>query len=323
MSAPLVSVVIPCYRQARFLPEALACVFAQTHPAVEAVVVNDGSDDDTEDVARGFLPRIRYVWQNNAGLPAARNAGIEVATGKYLLFLDADDLIHERALEWLVAAANGREDVIAVCGWRKFAGTLENRIDRDFVIEPAPVLPRLIHGNPAPTHAHLVPRALVEAVGHFEESLRSCEDWDLWLRLAIAGAELIAVPQVAAYYRQMPGSMSTNHERMLATRTEVLLRGYTRIAEKPELLAKWGTDLAAAAFRVRRRLRVQRVRPDLIDTLTAMLHELTRAGFCPPLGGKESVLARLVGREWADRLMLAYYRRFDRPMYRTLQEGHM
>ena len=80
--------------------------------------------------------------------------------------------------------------------------------------------------------------------------------------------------------------------------------------------------MSAAALRVRRRLRVQRVRPDLGAALTAVLDALARAGFPPPLGRKESVLARLVGREFADRLLLAYYRRFDRSMYRSLRHGH-
>ncbi len=322
MSAPLVSVVIPCFRQAHLLPAALASVFAQTHPAVEAVVVNDGSDDDTDAVARGFLPRVRYVSQANAGLPAARNAGIEAAAGKYLLFLDADDLLHERAVEWLVSATGGREDVLAVCGWRKFATDPSVPIDTDFVIPPGDAFPRLIHANPAPPNAYLSSRALVNAVGGFERSLRSCEDWDLWLRLALAGAAFVAVPQVGAYYRQTPGSMSTNHERMLVTRTEVLVRAHAGFARAPALLARWGAELSAAALRVRRRLRVRRVRPDLIAALTATLDALARAGFPPPLGRKESVLARLVGRECADRLLLAYYRRFDRSMYRSLQQGH-
>jgi glycosyltransferase involved in cell wall biosynthesis len=322
MSAPLVSVVIPCFRQAHFLPEALASAFAQTHPAVETIVVNDGSDDNTDEVARTFLPRIRYVSQKNAGLPAARNAGIEVATGKYLLFLDADDLLHERAIEWLVGATGDREDVLAVCGWRKFTGAPQNAIDRDFIVPPGDAFPQLIHDNPAPPNAYLCSRTLVNAVGRFEVGLRSCEDWDLWVRLTCAGAARVTVPHVGSFYRQTPGSMSTNHERMLVSRTEVLLRTHTQFAQKSDLMARWGSELAAAALRVRRRLRVQRVRPDLEHALTALLDELSQAGFRVPFGRKESILVRCVGREWADRLLLAYYRRFDHTMYSTLQRGH-
>ena len=118
---PLVSVIIPCYKQAHFLPGALESVFAQTHPAVEAVVVNDGSPDDTDAVARGYGARIRYVSQANAGLPAARNAGITASTGRYLLFLDSDDLLPPSAIAHAVEALAGRDVAFAISGWRKFA----------------------------------------------------------------------------------------------------------------------------------------------------------------------------------------------------------
>jgi hypothetical protein len=144
----------------------------------------------------------------------------------------------------------------------------------------------------------------------------------LWVRLALAGATLVAVPQVGAYYRLSPDSMSTNRERMLVTRIEVLMRTYASFEERPELLAKWGSELAGAALRVRRRLRAQNLRPDSITALTEMLRALAQRGFYPPLKGKEAVLSRLVGRERADHLMLAYYRRFDKPMFEFYQQGH-
>src|SRR6516164_9832221 len=91
---PLVSVIIPCYRQARYLPEAIDSILGQSYPAVEAVVVNDGSDDDTEAVARRYGDRVRYAWRPNGGISAARNWGIAHARGAYLKFLDADDYLH-------------------------------------------------------------------------------------------------------------------------------------------------------------------------------------------------------------------------------------
>ncbi len=322
MSAPLVSVVIPCYRQGHLLPEALASVFAQTHPAVEAVVVNDGSDDNTDEVARGYLPRVRYVSQNNAGLPAARNAGIQVATGQYLLFLDADDLLHERAVEWLVAATNGREDVLAVCGWRKFTTDPTRPIEPDRFPQSGDPFPRFIHDNPAPPHAYLCSRTMVDRLGRFASDVYACEDWDLWMRLGLAGATVVAAPHVGAFYRLSPGSMSTNRGRMLATRIKILMQTYARFLERPELLTRWGPELALAALRVRRRLIAQNIYPESVPALSEMIGDLARRGFRPPLKGKEAILARLIGRERADRLMLAYYRRFDKPMFEFYQQGH-
>ena len=86
-----VSVVIPCYRQAHYLPTAVDSALAQTHPDVEVIVVDDGSDDDTAAVAARYGARVRYVRRPNGGLAAARNTGVAASTATYLKFLDADD----------------------------------------------------------------------------------------------------------------------------------------------------------------------------------------------------------------------------------------
>lgn len=319
---PLVSVIIPCYKQAHFLPSALESVFAQTYPAVEAVVVNDGSPDDTDAVARGCGDRIRYVSQANAGLPAARNAGIAASTGRYLLFLDSDDLLPPNAIASAVEALAGRDDAFAISGWRKFATNPAEPLEPDRFPRGGDPFPQLLHDNPGPPNSYLVPRALVERVGRFETSLRSCEDWDLWVRVALTGAQLVAVPGVGAYYRIAAGSMSTNRPRMLETRTEVLMRISAAFRERPELLAKWGSELATAAKRVRRRLRAQGLFPEREAALTQLLCELANTGAQPEASRPEKLLGVLLGRERADRLMLSAYRRFDRRMYAFYLEGH-
>lgn len=322
MPEPLVSVIVPCYKQAHFLPGALDSALAQTHPAVEVVVVNDGSPDDTDSVARGYGDRIRYVSQANAGLPAARNAGIAASTGTYLLFLDSDDLLPPEAIANAVAAVAGRDDVFAISGWRKFSTSPNEPLEPDRFPRGGDPFPQLLHDNPAPPNAYLVPRALVERVGRFEVSLRSCEDWDLWVRIALTGAQFVAVPGVGAHYRISPGSMSTNRPRMLDTRTEVLLRTYAAFRAGPELLAKWGSELATAAKRVRRRLRAQALFPEREAALTRVLRELAEGGARPEVSRPEKVLALVLGRERADRAMLAAYRRFDRRMFAFYLEGH-
>src|SRR5829696_2931566 len=96
--APLVSVVVPCYNQARFLGEAIESVLAQSHPLFEVVVVDDGSTDDTSEVAARY-PGVRLVRQENRGLSGARNAGLARSRGEYVVFLDADDRLLPGALE--------------------------------------------------------------------------------------------------------------------------------------------------------------------------------------------------------------------------------
>lgn len=98
----LISVIIPCYNQAVYLPEALESLLKQTYTHWEAIVVNDGSPDDTEAVALEYarqFPQIKYVSQSNGGLSAARNKGIEYAQGTYILPLDADDRISPKYME--------------------------------------------------------------------------------------------------------------------------------------------------------------------------------------------------------------------------------
>ncbi|HWB16803.1 MAG TPA: glycosyltransferase family 2 protein [Vicinamibacterales bacterium] len=99
MSSPRFSVVIPCYNAAKFLPATLASVAAQTWPPHEVIVVDDGSTDDSARVAAAFDPAIRVVQQSNQGESVARNRGMDLATGDWVAFLDADDLWHPRKLE--------------------------------------------------------------------------------------------------------------------------------------------------------------------------------------------------------------------------------
>src|SRR5262249_50697164 len=117
---PLVSVIIPCYKQARYLPEAIDSVLAQIYPNVEVIVVNDGSPDNTEAVASRYGDRIRYVWRPNGGISAARNTGIANMRGLYVKFLDSDDYLHPEQIAWQMEALAGREDAVSFTGCRLF-----------------------------------------------------------------------------------------------------------------------------------------------------------------------------------------------------------
>ena len=95
---PLVSVIIPCFNQGRFLAEAIACMQNQTYRHTEIIVVDDGSTDNTKQVAQSY-PQVKYIWQKNQGLPASRNTGIRNCTGDYVAFLDADDWLYSDAIK--------------------------------------------------------------------------------------------------------------------------------------------------------------------------------------------------------------------------------
>lgn len=247
MSEPIVSIIIPCFRQDKYLPGTLRSALAQTQQSIEILVINDGSDDDTEAVARQFGDRIRYIWQENAGLPAARNTGIDAARGKYLLFLDSDDLLHPDAISWLVEAASDRDDVLCAMGSRFF----EDEADLATGFERTPpdaasFAAALMRGNPGPPHSYMASRSMMLKIGGFDRSLKSCEDWDAWARLIFAGASVVPIAKVGAYYRQHPASMSRNALRMAQTASEVVRRNLQRMNASPQRLLELGCDAAMA-----------------------------------------------------------------------------
>lgn len=244
-TANRVSVVIPCFRQAHFLEACLASLQAQSWPNWEAIVIDDGSPDDTQQVLARLAvaePRLRSVAQPNRGLPAARNAGLAVATGEFVQFLDADDLIESDKFQWQVAVLNSRSDSSLVFGdalyfddsdpsRRSYARNLDpaaqNWIQTE-AVRDAPQLEKLLIRNQFPVCAPLVRRSSIDLAGPFEETLTSCEDWEYWIRMAATGHLFAYAPQdkTRALIRTHPSSMSFDRTRMYVS--EVRMRSLTR-----------------------------------------------------------------------------------------------
>jgi len=222
--APKVSVVIPSYNYARFLGRTIESLQAQSLPNWEAIIVDDGSTDDTDKVAADLLkkdPRIVYVRQQNAGTSAAKNVGIRHARGDYIVFLDADDLLTANKLAAHVEHFKNNPHVdISYSRFRYFQDGNENRLftklDLSSVEEWSAVidgrydaaLPVFIRGNNMAIHAAMVRKSLVDRVGDFDTSMRALEDWDYWLRCILRGAYLAFLddPQVLALTRVHQGS---------------------------------------------------------------------------------------------------------------------
>lgn len=299
---PLVSVVIPCYKQAEYLPAAVDSVLAQTYSPVEVVVVNDGSPDDTEKVALGYGDRIVYIHRPNGGLSAARNAAIARASGRYLKFLDSDDYLHPEQIEWQVEALAGREDCASLTATRLFRdGKPEEHLDH--VPQAAALLPDLFldHDWGAPL-AWLFPASLVRAAGGFDESLRFAEDWDFFTRLGLLGATLLVDKRVGCYYRQRPGSMSANRAGMTAARARILigLHDKLRAMNRPDW---FGLDLLKVEQAGYQALVQQQVGDaDLLDGLLRRILELQkRVGF-GQFGWRFRLMARALGYARAEQL---------------------
>lgn len=220
---PTVTVAIACFDQAHFLADALNSVMAQTRPADAVIVVDDGSRDATGAVAARF-PAVRYHRQPNAGLSAARNAGLRLTATSHVLFLDADDLLTPGALAAAIDRIAAEPDAALVHG-----GYREVAADRSPLREWPPAVfadpyLALLHDNFIGMHGTvLYDAAKLRAAGGFDATLTSCEDWDVYLKLARAHP-IAAYRCIAAEYRRHGGGMSTNASRMLAMTRRVLER---------------------------------------------------------------------------------------------------
>lgn len=207
---PSISVVIPAYNAGNFLKDALDSVGRQSQAAMEVLVVNDGSTDETGRIAESATG-VRCIHQPNSGVSAARNRGTEEAKGQFIAFLDADDVWDGEKLA--MQAARLRRDSFA------YSARIETneRLDTIRVVQSnlrVPLLEGLLfHGNVVGTPSSVVaPRAAILEAGGFDVNLSMCADWDLWIRLArrLAGA-YIEKPLVL--YRVHGESMSANVRR--------------------------------------------------------------------------------------------------------------
>ena len=218
----LVSVVIPCYNQAHFLPDAIESVLAQTHPHHEVVVIDDGSTDNTREVA-GRYPGVRCVRQRNSGLVAARNTGIRRSNGDYPVFLDADDRLLPDALEVGLQDMGAHPECAFVSGHYRHIGVdgrpLPTPELRCVAEDHYGALLRTNYiGMPATA---LYRREVFEHVTGFESSLRACEDYDLNLRIT-RRFPVHCHEHVVAEYRKHGSNMTRNLPLMLASALTVL-----------------------------------------------------------------------------------------------------
>ena len=204
--APLVSVVIPTYNSAQYLPETIESVLSQSWQDFEIIIVDDGSTDNTQEVVGGFNSnKIRYIRQENSGGPSSpRNVGIHHARGKYISLFDSDDLMSRNKLAEAVAFLERYSDLgllfanFEVCNERgdSFPGTFldeyqtfwdlpKKQVDEKwFIIESAVAYESLFCQNFIGTSGTVIPKAVFLSVGGFDESIAGPEDRDMWLRIS-------------------------------------------------------------------------------------------------------------------------------------------
>ena len=202
---PNVSVVIPTYNSANFLGQALESVFAQTYTDYEVIVVDDGSTDNTQAILEPYLSQIEYVYQHNQGVAAARNNGIELAKGKLIAFLDADDLFLPQKLQQQVNLFLANPDVgMVISGWQ-VTNQQSEIIDN---VELWHDLPNLdlrtwVYWKPVLPSATTIRREWLQKVGGFPPETIPVEDAECFLRIIAMGCKAIWCEHIGTVYRQI------------------------------------------------------------------------------------------------------------------------
>ncbi|WP_298352430.1 glycosyltransferase family A protein [uncultured Dokdonia sp.] len=212
MNSPEVSIIVPCYNQAHFLNDSLQSVLNQIFDAWECIIVNDGSPDNTEEVAQKWCAkdaRFKYIKKTNGGLSSARNAGIAISRGDFILPLDADDLIHSDYLQKLLPVIENNDAVEVVsCYSIFFRNTIDNVVNTR---KPTgTTIDALLYENMIMATS-LYRKESWNRVGGYDESMKDgFEDWDFWISILKDGAEFKIVPEFLFYYRKAAASMLTN-----------------------------------------------------------------------------------------------------------------
>lgn len=217
---PKVSVIIPAYDIAQFLPAALHSVQRQTMGDFEALIIDDGSTDDISAVVTPFLAdsRFRLITKPNGGVSSARNLGLAQARASIVSMLDGDDLYRNTYLERMLARLTAEPAVdFVTCDAVSFglaANNGERFSDRYAQGEPI-TLERYLRREVAVISSSMVRKTALENIGGYDETLREAEDLDLWLRLLSSGAVGGLVADILVEYRRRPHSLSQSTARLM------------------------------------------------------------------------------------------------------------
>lgn len=295
-----ISIVIPAFNASKYLSTAIDSALGQTYADIEVVVIDDGSTDDSVAILRGYGDRIRWETVPNAGGGAARNRGVRLATGNWIQFLDADDWLHSRKLELQYDQASASTDTLVFCdGEYSEPGQVHPHHRRQDDLSD-PVVYMLRGGLPTPAPLHR--RKWIESVGGFRESLPCSQERDFHLRLAAEGLRFQRIPEVLYTVRKLPGSLSSNSERVL--------RQHLSIARSlRDILEKKGTLTASrlrsiAAFLARDARILHRLGDPMASSeYFQEAQTLSPSGVIDAYGKWSQLLVRAIGPRGAERCL--------------------
>jgi len=220
------------------LKRALESVFAQTHSPFEVIVVDDGSNDETSKIQEDF-PTIKYFYQQNGGVSSARNLGIQKATSEWIAFLDSDDEWHKDKLQEQVNFHKQNPEILMSYTDEKWIRNgCEVKVPKKFAKVGGSIFDDcLSHCIIAPS-ATLIHKSLLNVVGLFDETLEVCEDYDLWLRVALENKIGLVNKKLITKYGGDADQLSMKHWGMDRFRVQALEKIYKLVSSQKELIVK-------------------------------------------------------------------------------------
>ena len=200
------SIVIPSFGQAQYLTEAINSALSQTYKDLEIIVVDDGSNDGSLEVAREYVPHIKLIEQKNKGLASARNAGIMNVIGDYIFFLDADDILLPKCIQKIVEKIEETNADVVCPSIRSFG---ENIMEQDVILMPSPTFHDFKIGNRL-AYCCAIKREALLGVGGFSPKMDVLGGWeDLWMHYALMekGKKIVTIQEPLVMYRVKEKSM--------------------------------------------------------------------------------------------------------------------
>lgn len=235
MKNPLVSVIMPCYNYGKYIGEALQSVLNSTYKNVEIIVVDSSTEKNTLNVLKQIKnKKVRIIYQKKQGLPAARNFGIQSCRGKYILPLDADDLIHKDYIIKGVIVLEQRPDVGVVYS---HVGVFGDKLDIWYAKKLN--ISRLIYENHIPVCSLFRKQCWKEVNGYDEEFVHGYEDWEFWIKLAEKGWKGYLIDEPLFFYRVHKGSLFETSQQHDAELRAMIRARHKRLYRRIDLKLQW------------------------------------------------------------------------------------
>lgn len=228
MKEKLVSIIIPAYNVGKYIAQTLDSILAQTYKNIEVIVVDDGATDNTKEIIEKYIKNksfIKLISQKNKGLAGARNTGLKHAAGEYICIFDSDDIMLPNKIEKQVEFLEEHQE--CDLAYSNIYHFIDNNPNKTYLWK----LPQyslnayrnlLLHGNYINPNSVLFRRSVYDKYGGFDESIRSAEDWDYWLKISYNKIKFGYLPDFLTMYRMRDNNLSADRVTMYSTALSVL-----------------------------------------------------------------------------------------------------